>query len=63
VTRIVSISSILAAIGLAASSFWWAPSPALRWAAAAIAIFVLWTHRANIKRLASGTERPLGRNC
>lgn len=65
-TRYVSLGSIVAAISF---PFWWllasrlglaADEPRLIAAAAAIALLVVFRHRANLERLMQGTERRLG---
>ncbi len=60
-TRYVSLGSITAALAL--PLFVWldqGASPVL-WVSAAVALFIVWTHRANIARLRAGTESKLGR--
>jgi glycerol-3-phosphate acyltransferase PlsY len=56
-TRIVSLASLAAAATLAAAAFL---LPRVGWGikplAVALAVFVFWTHRQNIRRLASGKE-------
>lgn len=59
ITRYVSLSSMLAAITLAAGAFTLSSPRPLAWAAAAVAGFVLWTHRSNIQRLRRGTEHRI----
>ncbi len=59
-TRIVSLSSILSAVTLAAMAWLLTPHTYMAWMAAGIAVFVLWTHRANIDRLRKGTEHRIG---
>jgi len=56
ITRIVSLSSLAAALALSAASLFLAPSRALRGAAVLVTIFVFWTHRHNIRRLMNGQE-------
>ena len=58
-TRYVSLSSLVGALTLVASSFALAAPRQLSWSAVAIAIFVTWTHRANIRRLIQGTENRI----
>jgi len=58
-TRYVSVSSMGAVIVLAAASFALKDPEALSLMAAGVAIFVLWTHRANLRRLMNGTEPKL----
>ena len=55
-TRIVSISSILGAVTLAVLAFLWSPSQGLSVLAALVAVFILWKHHANLRRLKEGTE-------
>ena len=59
ITRYVSLGSLIGAYTLAAMSFVLSAPPALSWAAVAIALFVTWTHRTNIRRLAQGTENRI----
>ncbi len=57
-TRWVSLSSILAALAVAASgfAFYRASNPVLCAALALLALLVVWRHRSNIRRLLDGTE-------
>jgi len=64
-TRYVSLGSIVAATLAGATVLWQglsgaAPEPYLFYGSAVTA-FVFWTHRGNIQRLLSGTERKLSR--
>lgn len=61
VTRYVSLGSMLGAVSLAVvAALGGAPPPV--WAAAAsMALLIVWKHRANIQRLAAGTESRIGR--
>jgi acyl phosphate:glycerol-3-phosphate acyltransferase len=69
-SRIVSVASMSAGVALPLALAWmrWGmdrpvPDPVIL-LAAALAVFVLWTHRANVARLRQGTEpriRPGGR--
>jgi glycerol-3-phosphate acyltransferase PlsY len=59
-TRYVSLSSIAATMVLAVSSFLLGAPPAVSRAAAGIGLLVLWKHRANIERIARGTESRVG---
>jgi glycerol-3-phosphate acyltransferase PlsY len=59
-TRMVSASSILAALGLAVSSFFFAPDPRLAYPTCAVACLVIWKHRSNIQRILAGTESRMG---
>lgn len=63
-TRYVSLGSILGCVvgGVAIAVFWllgWDSLPHAAFGIAA-ALFVIWSHRDNIKRLLAGTERKLG---
>ncbi|MEY3701347.1 MAG: hypothetical protein RI891_639, partial [Gemmatimonadota bacterium] len=61
-TRIVSVASIGAALGLP-----WAvlmtigPASPLVAVSIFVALFVLWTHRANLARIKAGTEPRIGK--
>lgn len=64
-SRIVSVSSILAALSLAALSLagpsFDAPGVRTYWPFAVLtALLVLWTHRSNIRRIIAGTEPRVG---
>jgi len=59
-TRYVSLGSCAGAVVLAALTFvFGAPAP-VSWCAAGTAVLVVWKHRANLERLAEGTESQLG---
>jgi glycerol-3-phosphate acyltransferase PlsY len=61
-TRYVSLGSMLAAAAFAASvPFLYPGLPATNVAAALVFIFIVFTHRANLKRLIAGTEHKIGR--
>ncbi len=60
ITRYVSLASMLAAVALACAAFVFTHSPVLTIAAAAVAVFVIIRHRANISRLLAGTESKVG---
>ncbi len=62
-TRIVSLASMLAALTVPVA-VWLLPPPggrALQWFTVALAAFVLWAHRANLRRLLKGEEHRFGR--
>jgi glycerol-3-phosphate acyltransferase PlsY len=60
-TRIVSVGSMVSAVVLAAAApLTGAPRPVVM-AAALMAALIVWKHRANIRRLADGTESRIGR--
>jgi glycerol-3-phosphate acyltransferase PlsY len=55
-TRLVSLSSIIAA-ALAPLALWlFSQPPAIVWMGAFLAAMIVWRHRGNIKRLLAGTE-------
>ncbi|MFN9548236.1 MAG: glycerol-3-phosphate 1-O-acyltransferase PlsY [Cyanobacteriota bacterium] len=65
VSRIVSLSSMVAAVGLPLLMLGWFPSnggfrPAYLTLALLTTVLVLWRHRANLKRLRDGDEPRLG---
>ena len=65
-TRFVSAGSLMAVAALAAAAVFWRPgwrpetAPYLYFACL-LCLLVWWTHRANIRRLLSGAELPVGR--
>lgn len=59
-TRYVSVASMLAALSLPISAFFLHRPPALIGVSLAIALFVVFRHRANLSRLAAGTENKIG---
>jgi glycerol-3-phosphate acyltransferase PlsY len=61
--RLVSLASILAALALPAAVAFTPHrgGPVLVAFSAALAVFVLWTHRSNVARLLRGEERGFGR--
>jgi glycerol-3-phosphate acyltransferase PlsY len=58
--RIVSLASVTAAAALPAAMLFVGPEGRTRAAAAAIALFIAWRHRANFARMRAGTEPKLG---
>lgn len=61
-TRMVSVGSLLGAYGGFITTL---AVPGLRWLSPLVfllAVFVTWTHRDNIARIRSGTERRIGRS-
>lgn len=58
--RYVSLASIAGAVTLAVLAFAWAAPPAVARAAAGMALLIIWKHRANLERIAKGTESRLG---
>jgi glycerol-3-phosphate acyltransferase PlsY len=62
ITRIVSVSSLAAAVALPIGVFVWAgPRAPLFLVSIALFLFVVWTHRSNIRRLRRGEEPRFGR--
>jgi glycerol-3-phosphate acyltransferase PlsY len=55
VTGYVSLSTVLAGFSLVLAA-WWMNDPALLVFAAVLALFLLFTHRGNIRKLRNGTE-------
>ena len=60
VTRYVSVSSLVGCATLAALAFALRGPSAVAFAATATALLVVWKHRANLARIARGTENRLG---
>ena len=60
-TRYVSLGSMLAAVSLSVSAFFFHQSPLLIVVSAAVGVFVIVRHRNNISRLLAGTENKIGR--
>lgn len=60
-TRIVSISSMLAVIVLSISAWVISPMDIVTYVLTALSLFVLWTHRLNMARLIRGEEKPIGK--
>ena len=48
------------ATALAVGAFLMHAPRSLAWAATVTAILIVWKHRANVRRLAAGTERRVG---
>ncbi len=59
-TRYVSVASMLAALSLPISAYVFHRSPVLVGVSLAIGLFVIVRHRANLSRLAAGTENKIG---
>lgn len=60
VSRYVSVASMMAAVALAAATFVTGRAASVCWTALAIADFVVFKHRENLRRLLAGTESRLG---
>jgi glycerol-3-phosphate acyltransferase PlsY len=61
ITRIVSVGSIAAAFVLPVAVLVTEGTGPVFWLAVALALFVLYAHRSNVRRLFRGEERRLGR--
>jgi glycerol-3-phosphate acyltransferase PlsY len=59
-TKYASIASIMGTITLTALAFLLDDPVPVAWAAAAASLLILWKHRANLKRVARGTESRIG---
>ncbi len=59
-TRYASLGSMAGASALALGALLTHAPAALTWAATVTALLIIWKHRANIRRLAAGTERRVG---
>lgn len=60
ISRIVSLSSIVAAIALSGIMFFLGQPLAYKLFAIAASLYVIWLHRSNIQRLLAGTEPKVG---
>ena len=60
VTRYSSLAALLAALAALLAAFWLLPSLPLQLAVCAMAALLIYRHRANIARLAAGTEDRIG---
>jgi acyl phosphate:glycerol-3-phosphate acyltransferase len=61
-TRMVSLGSLLAALTLPVAVFVTNEPRPIFWASIALSLLVIYAHRENIRRLAKGTEKRLGRS-
>ncbi len=61
VTKIVSISSVLAVIVLSVSAWVLSPGDSATYVLTALSLFVVWTHRSNIGRLIRGEEKRISK--
>ena len=59
-TRYSSLAAMTAAVAAPIAALWLAPHPANPGVLTVVAILLLWRHRANIRRLARGTESRIG---
>jgi glycerol-3-phosphate acyltransferase PlsY len=59
-TRYVSVGSIGAALAVAAGGWWlYRPDPVLPAVLTVLCLLVVWRHKANLARLAAGTENRI----
>jgi acyl phosphate:glycerol-3-phosphate acyltransferase len=61
ISRYVSLASILAAVAVGLSVWFFYDRLVLQVALTVLAALVIWLHRANVKRLLNGTENRFGR--
>lgn len=59
--RISSLAALTTAVLMPLGMFYVAGPAPVAWASVAIALLLYWRHRANIRQLLSGSERPIGR--
>lgn len=59
ITRIVSMSSLVATFAMCVAAVFYSPSHLLTGMTFVIAAFLFWSHRSNLKRLREGKETPL----
>jgi len=52
----VGLASMLAAVSLVLTFFWWGVSVEKLWFAVALAVFIIFTHRSNIVNMLNGSE-------
>lgn len=66
-TRMVSLASMLGALAFPLSLWlirgtgWVAANPVAFWTPVGIAVFILFTHRSNVRRILTGTENRFGK--
>jgi glycerol-3-phosphate acyltransferase PlsY len=60
VTRYVSLGSICGTAALAGYAFLHGAPPSVSWAATAAGTLIVFRHRANLARIANGTESRVG---
>jgi glycerol-3-phosphate acyltransferase PlsY len=59
--KISSLAALVTAILLPLGAFYVFGNAPLSWSMIVIAALIFWRHRANIRQLMAGTERPIGR--
>jgi len=60
ITKYVSVSSMLAAAAFVIFTFVFGEAPEIKWFSILVALIIIVRHKANIKRLAEGTENKIG---
>jgi glycerol-3-phosphate acyltransferase PlsY len=60
-TRVISLGSVAATVTLPSVAFAAGAPRSVSFAAVGVAMLILFRHRANIRRIATGTERRMGR--
>jgi acyl phosphate:glycerol-3-phosphate acyltransferase len=61
VFRISSLSALTAAVLMPVGGFYFFGNSLTAWTLVAIAALLFWRHRANIRKLVEGKEKPIGR--
>ena len=59
-TRIVSLSSMVAAVGFPLLAWLTGAASAVVWSAIVLTVFIAFTHRGNVRRLLRGSESKIG---
>ncbi|MBK9702742.1 MAG: glycerol-3-phosphate 1-O-acyltransferase PlsY [Betaproteobacteria bacterium] len=59
--KISSLAALTAAVLMPIGAFWVFGNSPTAWAMVPIAVLLIWRHKANIRQLLEGKERPIGR--
>ncbi|MBK7591348.1 MAG: glycerol-3-phosphate 1-O-acyltransferase PlsY [Betaproteobacteria bacterium] len=59
--KISSLAALTAAVLMPIGAFWVFGNSLTAWAMVPIAVLLIWRHKANIRQLLEGKERPIGR--
>ena len=59
--KISSLAALTAAVLMPIGAFWVFGNSLTAWAMIPIAVLLIWRHKANIRQLLEGKERPIGR--
>ena len=59
--KISSLAALTAAVLMPIGAFWVFGNTLTAWAMVPIALLLIWRHKANIRQLLEGKERPIGR--